>query len=181
MSTPLPEFFETVAPSEADSRLARESSRLLAARELSGQAEARIRFEDQEEPVVLPASVLRLLARVLTEMSRGNAVALVPTSAELSTQRAADLLCVSRPYVVKLLDEGAIPFRAVGRYRKVRFDDLMAYKRKDDEARERVLDLLAADTQDLEAELRSTRHMERPSDPPMARGSGESDETNHIE
>ena len=151
MSTLIPDFFETIAPSEADSRLARESSRLLAARKLGGQAEARIRFEDQEEPVVLPASALRLLARILTEMSRGNAVALVPTSAELSTQQAADLLCVSRPYVVKLLDEGAIPFRAVGRYRKVRFDDLMAYKRKDDEARERVLEQLAAEAQELEA------------------------------
>jgi excisionase family DNA binding protein len=55
----------------------------------------------------------------------------------------------SRSYVVKLLDEGKIPSRTVGKYRRVRFDDLMAYKRKDDEAREKVLDQLSADAQEL--------------------------------
>lgn len=54
-----------------------------------------------------------------------------------------------RPYVVKLLDEGKIPSRTVGKYRRVRFDDLMAYKRKDDEARAKVLDQLTAEAQEL--------------------------------
>ena len=73
----------------------------------------------------------------------------IATHAELTTQQAADLLNVSRPYVVKLLDERKISSRTVGKYRRVRFDDLMAYKKKDDEAREKVLDQLSADAQEL--------------------------------
>ncbi|HMP03961.1 MAG TPA: helix-turn-helix domain-containing protein [Gemmatales bacterium] len=151
MATLIPENFETVAPSEADARLARESSRLLATRKFGKRSSVRIRLEDgdETEPVVVPASAVRLFLHLLAEMSQGNAVTLIPTHAELTTQQAADLLNVSRPYVVKLLDEGKIPSRAVGKYRRVRFDDLMAYKRKDDEARAKVLDQLTAEAQEL--------------------------------
>jgi excisionase family DNA binding protein len=134
MATLIPENFETVAPSEADARLALESSRLLATRKLGKRSSVRIRVEDGDdtEPVTVPASAVRLFLHLLAEMSQGNSVTLIPTHAELTTQQAADLLNVSRPYVVKLLDEGKIPSRTVGKYRRVRFDDLMAYKRKDD-------------------------------------------------
>ncbi|MGE3820287.1 MAG: helix-turn-helix domain-containing protein [Isosphaeraceae bacterium] len=152
MAVLIPENFETVAPSQDDVQLAGESSRRLAARELGGRASVRIRLlddDDEAETVSVPASALRLFLRLLTEMSQGNAVTLIPTHAELTTQQAADLLNVSRPYVVKLLDKGEIPSRSVGKYRRVRFDDLMAYKRKDDEARAKVLDQLAAEAQEL--------------------------------
>ena len=132
--------------------LAQESSRQLAARKLGKRLSVRIRVGDGEdsEPVVVPTSAVRLFLHMLAEMSQGNAVTLIPTHAELTTQQAADLLNVSRPYVVKLLDEGRIPSRSVGKYRRVRFDDLMNYKRKDDEARAKILDQLSAEAQELE-------------------------------
>ncbi|MGO8748348.1 MAG: helix-turn-helix domain-containing protein [Thermoguttaceae bacterium] len=152
MTTLISENFETVAPSEADALLARESSRLLATHKLGKQSSVRIQLladGEEAETVAVPASALRLFLHLLVEMSQGNAVTLIPTHAEMTTQQAADLLRVSRPYLVKLLDEGKIPCRTVGKYRRVRFDDLMAYKRKDDEARAKILDQLTADAQEL--------------------------------
>ncbi len=145
------EQFETVSPTSADASLAKESSRLLAGRKLGRKASVRLQLLDGDggEEVAVPASAMRLFLHLLTEMSQGHAVTLVPTQTELTTQQAADLLSVSRPYVVKLLDEGKIPSRMVGKYRRVRFDDLMTYKQKDDEARSRILDQLTADAQEL--------------------------------
>ena len=154
MAALIPERFETVAPSEADALLARESSRRLAAHKLGRRSSVRIQLLDEgekaeAEAVAVPASALRLFLHLLTEMSKGNAVTLIPTHAELTTQQAADLLNVSRPYMVKLLDEGKLPCRNVGKFRRVRFDDLMAFRRKDDEARAKILDQLTAEAQEL--------------------------------
>ncbi len=152
MATLIPENFETVAPTEADAVLARESSRRLATHKLGRRSSVRIQLLDdgeETEAVAVPASAVRLFLHLLTEMSQGNAVTLIPNHAELTTQQAADLLNVSRPYLVKLLDEERIPCRTVGKYRRVRFDDLMAYKRKDDQVRAKVLDQLAAEAQEL--------------------------------
>jgi excisionase family DNA binding protein len=152
MTTPISEPFETVAPTEAEAHLARESSRRLASHKLVRRSSVRIRLLDEgpvAEPVTVPASALRVFVHLLTEMSQGNAVTLIPSPAELTTQQVADLRHISRPYVVKLLEEGKIPFRSVGKYRRVRLDDVMAYKRKDDAARAKVLDQLTAEAQEL--------------------------------
>jgi excisionase family DNA binding protein len=149
----VPDNFETVAPSKNDALLARESSRRLASHKLGRRASVRIQLLDdgkESEAVAVPASALRLFLHLLAEMSQGHAVTLIPTHAELTTQQAADLLNVSRPYLVKLLDEGKIPCRTVGKFRRVRFNDLMTYKRKDDKTRAKILDQLAAEAQELE-------------------------------
>jgi excisionase family DNA binding protein len=152
MTAPISEHFETVAPTEAEVLLARESSRRLATHKLGRRSSIRIQLVDdgeEAESVTVPTSALRLFLHLLAEMSQGNAVTLIPSHAELTTEQVAELLNVSRPYVVKLLEEGKIPFRTVGRYRRVRFDDVMAYKRKDDEARAKILDQLTAEAQKL--------------------------------
>jgi excisionase family DNA binding protein len=139
-------------PTEADARLAQECSRKLA--ELLGSRGAdlcfRIEKGDQKgETITIPMTALRLLSGILTEMAKGNTVTLIPIHSELTTQQAADLLNVSRPYLIGLLKQGKIPFRMVGQHRRVRLDDLMTYKDRDDEARRRVADALAADAQEL--------------------------------
>jgi excisionase family DNA binding protein len=106
---------EVVTPTKADSVLAKESSQKLAVH--LGHANGlrlEVKTGTTSDELVLPPSVLRLLLSLLCELGQGNAVTLTPIRAELTTQQAADLLNVSRPHLVKLLDEGAIPSRKVG-------------------------------------------------------------------
>lgn len=142
---------EPSLPSEAEAILAKETSRVLAAR-LREDEPLRLRISDDPSPegtFNLPASALRLLVRILEEMARGNAVTLIPVHAELTTQEAADMLNISRPSLIQLLDEGKIEFRRVGTHRRVRFEALMEYKRQVDTERRKVLKQLAAYDQEL--------------------------------
>ncbi|WP_344969489.1 helix-turn-helix domain-containing protein [Streptosporangium fragile] len=82
-----------------------------------------------EEPLILPREAVSLLAYVLTQVAEGRGVSVVPSHAELTTQQAADLLNVSRPHLIGLLESGAIPYRMVGRHRRVAAEDLLAYRR----------------------------------------------------
>lgn len=148
-------------PTEAESRLALESSRRLgpvvadltiagtSPEEAAARVVVHVRGRPTGETLEIPLAALKLLDVVLAEMARGNAVTLTPVHAELTTQEAAGLLNVSRPYLIKLLDEGTIPHRKVGRHRRVRFDDLMAYKQRTDAARSEALDELVAQAQEL--------------------------------
>lgn len=86
---------------------------------------------------------------MLSQIAQGNAVTLLPIPAELTTQEAANLLNVSRPHLVKLLEAGEIPFHKVGTHRRVRFEDLMRYKEHINQKRMEALDELAAQAQEL--------------------------------
>jgi excisionase family DNA binding protein len=80
--------------------------------------------------LILPRQALILLSDLLADMAQGNAVTVVSMRAEMTTQQAADILNVSRPYLVKLLEQGELDFTKVGTHRRIRFEDLMAYKKK---------------------------------------------------
>jgi excisionase family DNA binding protein len=102
----------------------------------------------EEEPLELPAGAVALLMDILEAMAAGRGVTIIPENAELTTVQAAEVLNVSRPYLVRLLEEKAIPFRKVGKHRRIRMEDVMAYKEKIDRDREAVLDQLAAEAQE---------------------------------
>jgi len=152
VATHITDTIEPVTPSEKDAALAKESSRQLASllgarKELTLQV---LKDGHPSEPARVPAAAMRLFVSILTEMGKGNSVTLIPIHAELSTQEAADLLNVSRPFLVKLLDEGRIPSRKVGSHRRVRFSDLMEYKKLSDQQRKQALEALAAEAQELQ-------------------------------
>ncbi len=146
-----------VTPSPEDSILARESSLSLTKFLSSNGAGTRIRLRaerGQEESVFVPKAAIRLLADILTEMAKGNAVTLIPIHVELTTQQAAELLNVSRPYLIDILENGSIPFRKVGKHRRVSFQDLMAYKQASEGSRLNSLAELSALDQELGLEYR---------------------------
>lgn len=100
--------------------------------------------------VTIPSGIFHLIVNVLNTVSRGEAVTLLPHEAELTTQEAAKLLNVSRPYLVKLLDEGIIPSRKVGVYRRVKAHDVLQYKEKEQQRQEEILDTLTKEAQELD-------------------------------
>jgi len=138
-------------PSEAEAILAKETSRVLSGRaQTADPLQLRMLDDPTGGTVKLPASAVRMLIHILEEMARGNAVTLIPVHAELTTQEAADLLNLSRQYVVRLLDEGKIPSHKVGTHRRVRLDDALSYKRELDADRLDALKKLVAEAQELD-------------------------------
>jgi excisionase family DNA binding protein len=97
----------------------------------------------------LPTFAARLLVDALTALAEGHAVTVVPVPAELTTQEAADILNVSRPYLIKLLDERKLPYRRVGNRRKVLLEHVLTYKRSDDKFRQGILDELSQEAQSV--------------------------------
>lgn len=143
---------ELYQPTEQESLLAQVSSRQIS-RLISNQSEIPIQFveaKSNQETIRLPATALRLLLEILSEMAEGNAVTLIPVHAEITTQQAADFLNVSRPFLVGLLESGEIPFRKVGTHRRVRFEDLKAYKNGIDQKRLNTLSELTKQAQELD-------------------------------
>jgi len=139
-------------PSEQDVVLARESGRALSIVLQTSADTQQIDIHDDQGIVHtahVPTSALRLLLDVLTEIGQGNAVSIIPIHAELTTQEAADVLNVSRPFLVQLLEKGEMPFHKTGTHRRVRYQDVIAYKARIDARRREALDELTAQAQEL--------------------------------
>ena len=105
---------------------------------------------NDSDDLILPGYAINLLLDILTEMSKGNAITVMPIHAELSTQETAEFLNVSRPHLVDMLEQGKIPFRKVGAHRRVMAKDVIDYKQRLDADRLKALDVLAAQAQELD-------------------------------
>lgn len=140
----------TVQPSETDRSDAASASNALA--RLAGQGRVRVEAMVNGLPAqtfVLPASAVRLLTDMLAHLAQGRAVAVMPEEAELTTQQAADMLNVSRPYLVQLIESGAIPFHKTGTHRRIRLRDLLDYRERKTAGSQAALDALTAQAQEL--------------------------------
>lgn len=148
----MPTFTEPRLPSPSEIAAAKAAVQLL--RDLhpgDSHAEVRLRTaEDGVEAVVnLPRAAFDLLIDILGQLASGNAVTVVPVHAELTTQQAADLLNVSRPFLVSLLEAGKIRFHRVGNHRRIRFADLMEYRRNQMQESKAAMVALAVEAQRL--------------------------------
>ena len=140
---------EPIKPTQKEITVARKSHRSLVSLLEHKPKVLMLRDPQSTLEIQVPQAVVRMLAETLKQMAQGHAVTLIPIHSEVTTQQAADLLNVSRPFLVKLLNEGRIPHKKVGRHRRIRFDDLMSYKHKDALEREAAFDEMVALSQEL--------------------------------
>jgi excisionase family DNA binding protein len=141
---------EPAVPSDQDAARAQEVRRALE-KHKAGHKTMRVQITagKKTEPLDLPPVVARLLMDILKETAAGHAVTLVPLEPEITTQQAAELLNVSRPYVVGLIDKGTLPARMVGNHRRLQLQDVLAYKADSRARRRQTLRELAALDQEL--------------------------------
>lgn len=139
-------------PKKHDIELALKSSKELAALLPKKEKDFLIfvKSDHHEKQIALPFSAVKMLLDILTQMAEGNAITLIPIHAELTTQEAANLLNVSRPYLIKLLDNNDIPFHKVGTHRRIFFADLLAFKEKAQQESQKALDELTKQAQELD-------------------------------
>ena len=116
---------------------------------LRREGKARLTGKGGEPSLELPDAVYELLLRILDWMQQGRAISIVPVTQDLTTQQAAGLLGVSRPFFVKLLESGKIPYHLIGTHRRVYLKDLMAYKEHRDRERRDALDQMAREAEEL--------------------------------
>lgn len=146
---------EMVLDSEEDVELAKAAQRCIVAALDDSRAISIAIVEDgverlNESPLLrLPPKVLRLFADMLGSLSQGKAVAIMPKEITVTTQEAAMFLNVSRPYLVRLLEEGKIAFHKVGTHRRIRFADVLQYKEDRQKISEDALQKLADQAQEL--------------------------------
>lgn len=133
--------------SKKDIGVAKKSSITLGALRLHKASPAYLNIENQN--VELPESAVKLLLEIINQIAKGNTLTLIPEHTNLTSQEAADLLNVSRPFFVKLLESGEIPFQKVGNRRRILIDDVLTYKEKIHQERTKILQKLVDEAQDL--------------------------------
>lgn len=138
---------EIKRPSKEESRTARESYDALAATLAELKSEnPEIEIEETEERIKIPLKALKLLADILKATSQGKLISVVPIATEMTTQAAAEMLGCSRPHLVKLLEEGQIPFAKVGKHRRVKYEDLVKYKKQmKKKQKEQIIEMMKSD------------------------------------
>ena len=136
-------------PSAQDAAMARVSGQvLLPFVQRKGSLTLKVREAGKDQLLELPSGAVALLMEILEAMAAGRGLTLIPENAELTSVQAAEVLNVSRPFLVKLLEDNVLPHRKVGKHRRVRMEDVMAYLAKIDRDREAVLDQLAREAQE---------------------------------
>jgi excisionase family DNA binding protein len=105
-----------------------------------------IEIEETNERIKIPLNALKLLAKILKETSQGKPISIVPIATEITTQAAAELMGCSRPYLIKLLETGEIKFTKIGKHRRIRYQDVLEYKKKvKAEQRQLLVEMMKAD------------------------------------
>lgn len=141
-----------VLPKKHDIALASKSSKELAALFPKKEKDFHmvVKSDQNETQITFPFSAIKLLLDILTQMAEGNAITLIPIHAELTTQEAANLLNISRPYLIKLLEKGEIPFHKVGTHRRILFANILIFKDKAHKESQKALDELTKQAQELD-------------------------------
>lgn len=134
-------------PSKLDQKIASESYNALAAViEQLDSEQPEIEIEETSEKIKIPLSALKLLGDILKAMGQGKLISLVPIAAEVTTQAAAEILGCSRPYLVKLLEDGKIAFTKVGKHRRIKFDDIITYRNQmKAQQKQNIIDIMNLD------------------------------------
>jgi excisionase family DNA binding protein len=140
---------EPIVADEAEAAIAKTAADRLAATASAGQSVELVLHEQPNVVVPLPARAVKVVLTVLRAMAERRPISVIPHEAELTTQQAADYLNVSRPFLINLIDRGEIPHRMVGRHRRVRFADLVAFERTSAEKRKQALAEMAAEARRL--------------------------------
>jgi excisionase family DNA binding protein len=141
---------EVKRPSKEEQKAALESYKSLAlALEEIHDDLPEIEIQETEERIKIPLNALRLLSQILKETSEGRPVSIVPIATELTTQAAAEMLSCSRPHLIKLLESGKIAYTTVGRHRRIKYEDLIQYKKKQKEEQKKLLiEIMKQDEED---------------------------------
>lgn len=138
---------EIKKPSKKERKLAQESySSLISTIDRLKTDQAEIEIEETGEKIKLPVKALSFLSEILKAMSQGKPISIVPLATEVTTQSAAEILGCSRPHLVKLLEEGKIEYTKVGKHRRIKYEDVINYKRKmKEEQKKHLIEMMHAD------------------------------------